>query len=146
MSWSSVSAEITAQKIWEYTRRTLSVIRPSNNVLVSFTVERSTTSTTATKLISVKILHPGHYNACFELRTDNSNYGVYARIYRNGAALGTQRSTTSVTYVSFCENLPFSAGDTLEIWGWTSNAAAACYVRNPTLKGDPDFYYAQLDP
>jgi len=51
---------------------------------------------------------------------------AYGRIYVNGVAVGTERSTTSKTAVEFSEDITINVGDKVEIW----------------LKGDSGSYYA----
>lgn len=45
-----------------------------------------------------------------------SSGAAYGRIYKNGVAVGTERTTTSTTPVSWTENITFAANDTIELW------------------------------
>lgn len=47
---------------------------------------------------------------------------AYGRIYKNGVAVGTERTTTSTTPVSWTENITFAANDTIELWIKNSGA------------------------
>lgn len=44
------------------------------------------------------------------------------RIYRNGAAYGTERTATGVTFVSWTEDLYFDSGDVIEVYYRTDDA------------------------
>lgn len=56
---------------------------------------------------------------------------VYGRVYKNGVAVGTERSTTSTEYVTFTESISgWSVGNTIEIWARTTNEEYYVYVQN----------------
>jgi hypothetical protein len=71
----------------------------------------------------------------FEMETSNSTVTAYGRVYKNGVAFGTERSTTSTSYVSFSEDLLFAEGDTVELWGHVSSTGYNEYVRNFRILG-----------
>lgn len=56
----------------------------------------------------------------FDLKSGGWGTG-FGRIYKNGVAVGTERSTNSSTYATHSEDLEFADGDTLELWCKTSN-------------------------
>lgn len=56
---------------------------------------------------------------------------VYGRIYRNGTAVGTERSTTSQSGVAFTEDIAISAGDLLQISMRSINSIGAAYIDSP---------------
>jgi hypothetical protein len=64
----------------------------------------------------------------FEIKATGSGT-TYAKIYKNGSAIGTERSTSSLTYVSFTEDLgPFAANDLIQVYAYkvTDNG----YIQN----------------
>ena len=67
------------------------------------------------KAKSVQVFATGILRVKFELRSPQ-NYTVYGRIYKNAVAYGTQRSTTSSTFVAYTQDLSFSSEDTVELW------------------------------
>jgi len=56
------------------------------------------------------------------------SYTAYGRIYVNGIAVGTERSTNSTTAITYTENISLNAGDKLQIYCKISNAAGRDYV------------------
>ncbi len=72
----------------------------------------------------------------FDLKTASAGT-AYGRIYRNGSATGTARSTTSTAYSTFSEDfLGFASGDLIQIY--TTGTEANQYVRNMR------FYYSKF--
>ncbi len=66
----------------------------------------------------------------FEMKINTGGSGAFGQVYRNGVSVGTARNNASVSYVAYTENIAgWSEGDTLELWGYSSNAAGA-YFRN----------------
>ena len=92
--------------------------------------EKTTASTTYVKLKQTKIGRLGTYRIKFSLKTNWVDHPAYGRIYRNGAAVGTERSVTGTNYVVFSEDIGgWSVGDYIEIWGRISSAdASACVI------------------
>jgi len=114
-------------------------VAAGNQKISSNPGEKTTTSTTYVKLKQTKIGRSGTYRIEFSLKTLGSQYPAYGRIYRNGAAVGTERSVTGTNYVVFSQDIGgWSVGDYIEIWGRTSDASATAnvewlqlYVDNP---------------
>lgn len=75
---------------------------------------------TPIKIREVIIPITGYYKVVFDLSTQFSST-VYGRIYKNGSAVGTTRSTNSATPVLFTETLFFSAGDLIQLYIWASS-------------------------
>jgi hypothetical protein len=90
--------------------------------------EVGTQSTTYVKKKQFTINASGTFRIKFTLRTNNSDYHVYGRVYKNGVAFGTERSMQSATGVEYSEDLAFNAGDTCEIWIRYQNASYWGYV------------------
>jgi len=110
----------------------------SNDVLHAHDEEKTMSTSDAwvkAKEITINSLvrSPLLLRTYFELKSYSSSYTVYARIYKNGSAYGTERSTTSTSYVSFTEDLEFSEGDTIELWVYNPNCYA--YVQNFRVLG-----------
>lgn len=59
---------------------------------------------------------------------------AYGRIYKNGAAVGTQRSTSSTSYTAYTETVAVEAGDRLSIYSRTSNPTYPALVKDIYLK------------
>lgn len=75
----------------------------------------------------------------FDLKSDNGATPVYGRIYRNGVAVGTERSTTNSSYQSYSEDISgWSASDLIQLYSKTSSFGDDVYVRNFRVYGDID--------
>jgi len=82
---------------------------------------------------SYQIMASGTVNVVFNL------YGAggataYARIYVNNIAVGTLRSTTSTTPVAFSETISVTAGDLIQLYGYSSSASFNASVNYFALK------------
>jgi len=77
---------------------------------------------------SIRIHADGIYRVSFDIKMYNTGTS-YGKIYKNGVAYGTERSNATSTYVTFTEDLSFSAGDTVELWRYNSGGGGT-YVRN----------------
>jgi len=112
----------------------------SNDVLHANDSEKNFSTTTYTKFKEIQIVKlpsPAVLRVYFEIRSSDSSITTYGRIYRNGSAYGTERSTTSTSYVSFTEDLAFWSGDYVQLYCKTSvvNIDYPSYVRNFRILG-----------
>ncbi|MEK7549192.1 MAG: hypothetical protein AAB496_01755, partial [Patescibacteria group bacterium] len=77
--------------------------------------ERTTASATYVKLKETKIGVGGTLRIKFSIKGIGGP--LYGRIYRNGVAVGTERNTSSDTYVEFSEDIGgWSAGDLVQVY------------------------------
>ena len=110
----------------------------SENLMHSNDTERSTAAAFPTKIKEIKLNSP--LNACrvkFDLKTSGTMYEVYAQIFRNGTVVGTYRSTTSETYVTFSEDFTgWIKDDLIQIYAWAFPDGTAAYVRNMRIYYD----------
>ena len=77
-------------------------------------------------------LGPGTYRVYFEAAVPAGGGIVYARVYKNGVAVGTVRTTSSTTYAGWSQDFtgPLNPGDTIELWAYHSGDAGYYgYVR-----------------
>jgi len=110
-------------------------VQPSETLRHTNDPEKSTTSTYSTRLKEIFSAVTGVWRVRFDLRSSSSAYTAYGAIYRNGSPHGASRSTTSTTYVTFTEDLSFTTGDRIQLYGAVSSGGTA-YVRNFRLYGD----------
>ncbi len=114
---------------------------PSANVRNSHTAVASTTNTAYVKLKTITLNAPlvGSIRIYFEIKSSSDGVAAYGQIYRNGVAIGTERSNTSITYTGFDEDLTISWGqnDTIELWAH-GTAGYGASVQNFRLKYDND--------
>jgi hypothetical protein len=117
---------------------TFNVVTPSDAVLIASDSLVTTVSTSYVKLKEFAIQLRGKYRCVFDycLSGTTSTYAVYARIYRNGVAYGTEKSENGGVWRTWQEDLIFESGDTCELWGRSySGADRVCNVRNFRLCG-----------
>jgi hypothetical protein len=111
-------------------------IIPTDDILLNNSTARSTSSTAFTKLKETRVYFNGTIRTYFELASGTSGQTVHGQVYRSGAAVGTDRSTTSTTYVSFTEDIAgWFAGDYYQIYGHSESSTVYCYVRNQQIRG-----------
>jgi hypothetical protein len=59
---------------------------------------------------------PGTFKSVIDLVSDEAAVDVYARIYKNGVAHGTERSTGSTTGATWTEDITVAAGDLIQLY------------------------------
>jgi len=92
--------------------------------------ERTTTSDTYTKLKEIKVDWQGRIRVSFDLHSTTTLYAAVALIYINGVAVGTNRTTGSLTYVTFTEDIDVQEGDFVQLYARRGNSTVTAYVRN----------------
>jgi len=111
----------------------------SNNVLISWDTPASTTNTSYTKLKTFTLgayLKPNRtLRLKFDLKTTSNT--SYATIYRNGSPVGTERITSSVSYVTYSEDISgWNPSDAIELYVKSSDAGNTASVQNFRICGD----------
>jgi len=86
-----------------------------NYLITDSTGEVSQAGTTYIKKKEVTAFRAGNVRITFSLRAGADT--AYGRIYKNGVAIGTERTTTSITYVTFTEDISgLIKGDLIQIY------------------------------
>ncbi len=93
----------------------------------------STTSGAYVKMKEMVAPATGIYRIVFDLWETSAVQTAYGRIYKNGAAFGTERSNQSTNPVTYTEDLAFTAGDLVQLWA-KNVTASNTHVRNFRLK------------
>lgn len=94
----------------------------SDTIILSHNAEDTTTSDVYVKLKTITLGANVEANRTLRIQFDlrRSVAGppyVYGKIYRNGSAVGTERTTASETYVTYSEDIAgWGAGNTIELW------------------------------
>lgn len=82
------------------------------------------------KVKSIVVVRPGTISTSFDISTTGA-VTCHGRIYRNGSPVGTDRTTTLPTFVTFTEDIAgWSQGDTCELWIQETNAGQIMSARN----------------
>lgn len=104
----------------------------SSTLRLSANTQRSTTSTTYVLMKNIAVFTPGTYRVSFYLSSSSSGTDVsaYARIYINGAPVGTERSITGGGGITFTEDIAANAGDNIQLWVRSTSPSYTTYVSN----------------
>lgn len=105
----------------------------AGSVIVYYNSYENSVSSAWAKMRDVDCLIGGTYTVKFTMRSNTSGKEARARIYVNGSATGTERTDTSGTYTVYTENITVSAGDNLQIYGYSPDGTALCYLKDFTV-------------
>ena len=95
--------------------------------------ERTTTSATYVKLKETIIAKSGTYTIKFTLRETAGGAAAYGQIYKNGAAVGTERNVSAST--EYSEDIAgFASGDLIQVYG-KRGASGECGIKDLKLCG-----------
>lgn len=84
------------------------------------------TAASYTKTIEIQLDRGGTIRTRFGLRSSSSGGTAYGRIYRNGAAVGAARSTTTTDFIYYSEDIGgWSAGDLVQLYIYNSAGKVA---------------------
>ena len=103
-------------------------------IAASLLTERTTTSDTYIKMKEFTIKKMGTYRVSFDLRIGATNCTAYGCIYKNGAAFGTERSSTIIEYTNFQEDLDFTKEDLCQLYGHRGATTVTLYIKDFILK------------
>ena len=121
----SLGFTASAAKISGVCNELLNKYEISDDVLHSHDAEdvSSDAAYTKKKTITLDTLHntPSTIRISFDLKSETFMTNVYGRIYKNGGAVGTERTFNGTTYQEYTEDLSLEDGDTLELWTKSSN-------------------------
>lgn len=106
----------------------------SANTIAAANTERSTSSTSYIKIKEFEIEVGGIYRFTWDLKSSANGVTANGRIYRNGVAVGTEKSEANGTYASQTDDVSgWTAGDNAELYIKTQSGTVS--VRNFTLNG-----------
>jgi len=113
----------------------------SDTLLHSSDAQVINATDTYTKKKEILIIVTGTYRVKFDLKSpDDAAYSARGTIYRDGVAYGTERTTASVTFVTYTQDLVFLAGELLQLYlknGTTGHDAVSENLRlYGTISGD----------
>jgi len=87
-------------------------------------------ATSYTKIAAINLVRSGALRIKFEMSTQLFNKTAYGRIYRNGVAVGTERTCTGTNVVEFSE----------DISGWNIGDECQLYVKTGTTGSAVEIY------
>lgn len=90
-------------------------------------------------LIKTITVPPNVVNSVFRITWDMKTGGngtILAKVYKNGGAVGVEKSTASTSYVGQSDDVSnFEGGDTIELWSWTSGTSTIGKIKDFEIKG-----------
>lgn len=87
------------------------------------------TGGTPVKKKEIKVNYSGTYRVRFDIKGADAG-NVSGRIYKNGVAVGTLRTVSSTTYVTYTEDIAFSANDLVQIYAYSNGGDPFVYIQN----------------
>lgn len=104
---------------------------PSYNIRASNDTEMNRQVDTTPVLVREIIVNrTGSIRVSFDLRVANTAYTAKARIYKNGVAVGTERTNNTTNYQSFSEDIQITAGEKVQLYIYGSESNTYPYIRN----------------
>ncbi len=83
---------------------------------------------TPAKIAEIMVPRGGTIRTTFTMKEDTSGNEAYGRIYKNGGAVGTTRTSTT-SYVQHTEDLVFAKDDLLQLYVW-DNGTITSYFKD----------------
>lgn len=106
-------------------------VTPSDKLQHEALTERYNTTTTPIKVKEFTMERNGSVKLVWSLKTTDRNWWAFARICRNGVAVGALKSTRSITYVSVTDTVAgWTAGDKLQLYIWCQSAMWSCWLKD----------------
>lgn len=88
----------------------------SDDLELDAPADSGTSSGAYIKVKEIKVNYAGVHRVKFLLFNNDAGAAVFGRIYKNGIALGTERSTSNSIPVLFTEDLTFVKGDLIQLY------------------------------
>lgn len=115
-------------------------------ITASYLEESDTTGGTYVKKKEILIDRPGAIRVYFEIRSSQAGQAVYGRIYKNGAAWGTERVNNTTTYAGWDEDFSdYEVGDLIQLYV-RSFGTTSVYCQNYYIKTDLASYHSIHGP
>lgn len=110
----------------------------SDTLQQSADTERSESLNAYVKLKEIEVKRNGTIRIAFDLKSEVNFTTAFGRIYINGVAAGTERSTVSTAYVNYSEDLTVAEGDLVQLYAKHQDAdpGNSAFVRNFRLYWD----------
>lgn len=116
----------------------LGYVFASDNLRHSNNTEKTTVSNTYAKIKEI-LINDSYYRIRIKFGLKNTGADTsYAKIYKNGVAIGTEQTNATAAYVTKTEDIAtsFAPGDLLQIYAHNTAGANTVYVNNMRLYYD----------
>lgn len=115
---------------------------PSDDVVVNDATESLTSSTTYIKVKELELIRRIDTQSLFRFKFDMKSSGAgrnaFGKVYRNGAAVGTEFIVVGAAYTTCEEDLTetdWVVGDLVQLYCKDQNGAGFCYTKNFQICG-----------
>ena len=105
----------------------------SDDVVFENNTNESTTNMTYTKLKEITAYISAKIRVYWGMLSVTGPI-VYSKVYLNGVVVGTERNTTSTSYVYFTEDIEIKNGDLIQIYGKSSDGISGCMIAEQKIK------------
>lgn len=95
---------------------------------VNADIEVTVSGTDYGKVKEISLARAGTYRIKFDLRTEDTISTAFGRVYKNGAEVGAEQTSDSVTYATKSE----------DIAGWVAGDLCQLYTKNDAGGGERD--------
>jgi len=103
-----IEGEIVAADLTNFTSGT--------HTIAESAAETTGTHTSMTKVKDIYFPIAGTYSVSFDMKATNTGSPVEGRIYVDGAAVGTNRSSNSAVYITYTQDITITAGQNIQIY------------------------------
>jgi hypothetical protein len=114
-------------------------VKVSDDVLYVNATERSTALHAYVKLKETRTYLTGTHRIKFSMKDGNGNENARGKIYVNGVAVGTERSSLSIVYIEYSEDIPnLKTNDLIQIYGYSQDLGwngGVCYIKDLKICG-----------
>jgi len=122
-------------------------IPSETQLLASSDIRKQTVSPSPVKMKEIRIGGPGTYTVKFAMQSTAYRATLYARIYINGVAVGTERVLTTGTvpmtydeFITFSENIPANSNDLIQLYAYGASSGKGLTVLNFRVYGQLPSY------
>ena len=116
-------------------------------LLASSDIRKQTVSPSPVKMKEIRVGGPGTYTVKFAMQSTAYRATLYARIYINGVAVGTERVLTTGTvpmtydeFITFSENIPANSNDLIQLYAYGASSGKGLTVLNFRVYGQLPSY------
>jgi|GEM_PF-6700878 len=123
------SLQTLANKVGQIKTEPFNPLKAGDTYLYQNSTLRQTTNQTAYVINRGGYIaqYPGTIRVLFDFATSGGT--GFARIYKNGIAVGTERTRNSTTFITFSEDITVNTGDDIQIYCRTASGGEA-YTQN----------------
>ena len=106
----------------------------SDDLVFSNDTERTTMSLSYVKLKEITSYRSVNLRVFWEMKRIGDLVAVMSKLYINGVAEGSEKSSSSTIYLEYTEDITINVDDLIQIYGHVASGSATCYIQNMRIK------------